>query len=79
LKIDLVPRKVDESSEWVVIIGAAGAVGSFAVQVRFSPNKNGYSIDESYRLPTYVATKFWQLVRQVLSRYALLSALTRAR
>lgn len=33
LKIDLVPRKVDESSEWLVIIGGAGAVGSFAVQI----------------------------------------------
>jgi NADPH:quinone reductase-like Zn-dependent oxidoreductase len=33
--MDLVPKKVDDNSEWVVIIGAAGAVGSFAVQVCF--------------------------------------------
>jgi NADPH:quinone reductase-like Zn-dependent oxidoreductase len=31
--MDLVPKKVDDNSEWVVIIGSAGAVGSFAVQV----------------------------------------------
>jgi NADPH:quinone reductase-like Zn-dependent oxidoreductase len=36
LKMSLVPKKVDDSSEWVIIIGAAGAVGSFAVQVRIS-------------------------------------------
>jgi hypothetical protein len=33
--MDLTPKKVDDNSEWVVIIGAAGAVGSFAVQVCF--------------------------------------------
>ncbi|KAH8758558.1 chaperonin 10-like protein [Hyaloscypha sp. PMI_1271] len=33
LKMDLVTKKVDDSSEWVIIIGAAGAVGSFAVQI----------------------------------------------
>lgn len=33
--MDLVPKKVDDNSEWVVIIGSAGAVGSFAVQVCF--------------------------------------------
>ncbi|PMD60399.1 GroES-like protein [Hyaloscypha bicolor E] len=33
LKMSLVPKKVDDSSEWVIIIGAAGAVGSFAVQI----------------------------------------------
>ena len=31
--MDLTPKKVDDNSEWVVIIGSAGAVGSFAVQV----------------------------------------------
>jgi hypothetical protein len=31
--MELVPKKVDESSEWVIILGSAGAVGSFAVQV----------------------------------------------
>jgi hypothetical protein len=35
MKIELVPKKVEDTSEWVIIIGAAGAVGSFAVQVRF--------------------------------------------
>ena len=34
----LVPKKVEDSSEWIVIIGAAGAVGSFAVQVQLPPN-----------------------------------------
>jgi NADPH:quinone reductase-like Zn-dependent oxidoreductase len=38
LKMDLVPKKVDESSEWVIILGSAGAVGSFAVQVFPSPS-----------------------------------------
>jgi len=36
-KIELKPKKVDEGSEWIVILGAAGAVGSYAVQVCFSP------------------------------------------
>jgi NADPH:quinone reductase-like Zn-dependent oxidoreductase len=31
--MDLVTKKADDSSEWVIVIGAAGAVGSFAVQV----------------------------------------------
>jgi NADPH-dependent curcumin reductase CurA len=31
--MDLVPKKAGDNSEWVVIIGSAGAVGSFAVQV----------------------------------------------
>jgi len=34
--MDLVTKKVDDSSEWVIVIGAAGAVGSFAVQVCIS-------------------------------------------
>ena len=38
MKIPLVPKKVDDSSEWVVIIGSAGAVGSFAVQVKLPSN-----------------------------------------
>lgn len=33
--MNFVPKKVEDASEWVIIIGAAGAVGSFAVQVRF--------------------------------------------
>jgi NADPH:quinone reductase-like Zn-dependent oxidoreductase len=33
--MEFVPKKVDDSSEWVIIIGSAGAVGSFAVQVCF--------------------------------------------
>jgi hypothetical protein len=34
--MDLAPKKTDDNSEWVIIIGAAGAVGSFAVQVYIS-------------------------------------------
>jgi NADPH:quinone reductase-like Zn-dependent oxidoreductase len=33
--MEFAPKKVDNNSEWVIIIGSAGAVGSFAVQVYF--------------------------------------------
>ncbi len=33
--MELVKKTVDYSSDWVIIIGSAGAVGSFAVQVYF--------------------------------------------
>ncbi len=43
--MDLVPKKVDDNSEWVIIIGSAGAVGSFAVQVYFLfPNVSGFDL-----------------------------------
>jgi NADPH:quinone reductase-like Zn-dependent oxidoreductase len=38
LKIELVEKKCDESSEWVVVMGAAGAVGQFGVQVLIAPS-----------------------------------------
>jgi NADPH:quinone reductase-like Zn-dependent oxidoreductase len=38
LKIELAEKKCDESSEWVVVMGAAGAVGQFGVQVLFAPS-----------------------------------------
>jgi hypothetical protein len=38
MKIQLVEKIVDESSEWVIILGSAGAVGSFAVQVLAIPS-----------------------------------------
>lgn len=56
--MDLVPKKVDDNAEWVIIIGSAGAVGSFAVQVCFIDSKNASRANESYRLPTCVATRF---------------------
>jgi NADPH:quinone reductase-like Zn-dependent oxidoreductase len=37
LKIELTEKKCDESSEWVVVMGAAGAVGQFGVQVLIAP------------------------------------------
>ena len=33
LKLELVEKQTEANSEWVVIFGAAGAVGSFAVQI----------------------------------------------
>jgi NADPH:quinone reductase-like Zn-dependent oxidoreductase len=33
-KIELVPKPVTENSPWIVIWGAAGSVGQFAIQVR---------------------------------------------
>lgn len=43
--MDLVPKEVDDNSEWVVIIGSAGAVGSFAVQVYLlSANLYGFEL-----------------------------------
>jgi len=31
--IELAPKKVDENSKWVVILGAAGSVGQFSIQI----------------------------------------------
>jgi NADPH:quinone reductase-like Zn-dependent oxidoreductase len=33
LKISFESREVNDNSEWVLILGAAGAVGQFAIQV----------------------------------------------
>lgn len=33
LKIELAEKKIDENSKWVIILGAAGGVGQFSVQV----------------------------------------------
>jgi NADPH:quinone reductase-like Zn-dependent oxidoreductase len=38
LKIELTEKKCNESSEWVVVMGAAGAVGQFGVQVLITPS-----------------------------------------
>jgi hypothetical protein len=69
MNMDLVPKKVDENSEWVVIIGSAGAVGSFAVQVKACIQlRMLVELIKLYRLPTYAATKFLQHVLQALLR-----------
>jgi hypothetical protein len=44
LKIELAEKKCDESSEWVVVMGAAGAVGQFGVQVLFAPSLKGINL-----------------------------------
>jgi hypothetical protein len=44
LKIELTEKKSDESSEWVIVMGAAGAVGQFGVQVLIAPSLKGINL-----------------------------------
>jgi hypothetical protein len=67
--MELVPKKVDESSEWVIILGSAGTVGSFAVQVLGFCLLSSFQTNESFRLPNYAGIKSSQHVPRVTSRY----------
>ena len=44
LKIELAEKKCEERSEWVVVMGAAGAVGQFGVQVLIAPSLKGINL-----------------------------------